>query len=102
MVSGKYKSAFSEATHCLFNGHLDDPDFQRVAIQKIVARTADAVTLSRSGLLPIKTKAGNEYVDLTYQGFFGKQRTTGHPFKDDKTELPNAGSNGPSDSEGPR
>jgi len=88
-VCGQYKSAFSEATHCLFNGHLDDPDFQRVAIQRILARTTDAVTLSASGTMPIKTKAGKEYLDLTYQGFFGKQRTTGHPFKDDKTELPN-------------
>ena len=73
----------------MFNGHLDDPDFQRVAIQRILARTTDTVTLSASGTMPIKTKAGKEYLDLTYQGFFGKQRTTGHPFKDDKTELPN-------------
>lgn len=90
-VIGTYKAAFSEATHCLFNGHLDDPDFREVAIQRILARTKDDVTLSVSGKLPIKVKGDREYVDLTYQGFFGKQRTTGHPFKDDKTELPNTG-----------
>lgn len=89
-VCGQYKVSFLEATHCLFNGHLDDPEFQRVAIQRILARTADSVTLSVSGALPIKSKGGKEYVALTYRGFFGKQQTTGHPFKDDRTELPNA------------
>ena len=89
-VTGQYKATFAEATHCLFNGHLDNPDFLRVAIQQVSARTANDVTLSRSGTLPIKSKGGKEYVELTYQGLFGKQRTTGHPFKDDRTELPNA------------
>lgn len=89
-VSGQYKSAFADATHCLFNGHLDDPDFREVAIQRVVERTAGTVTLSKSGELPINKKGGREYVDLAYQGIFGKQRTTGHPFKDDRTELPNA------------
>ncbi len=89
-VVGTYKPKFSEATHCLFQGHLDDPDFCRVAIQKILDRTASDVTISVSGKLPIKNKNGKEYIALTYKGFFGQQQTTGHPFKDDRTELPNA------------
>lgn len=87
-VCGKYKDRFSEATHCLFNGHLDDPSFRSIAIQRIERREGKTVCLSASGELQIKNKAGKEYVVLTYQGFFGgKERTTGHPFKDDKTDL---------------
>lgn len=86
-VSGTYKSKFAEATHCLFNGHLDAPDFRAIAIQRVVDRTAGAVTLDRSGVLPIKRKGGKECVALTYQGIFGKQSTTGHPFKGDNTKL---------------
>jgi hypothetical protein len=46
------------------------------------------VTLDKSGKLAVKLKAGKEYVALTYRGMFGERnRTTGHPFKDDSTEL---------------
>jgi len=87
-VCGFYKDAFAEATHCLFNGNLDNPAFCDVAIQRVIGRTADTVTLSKSGELQIMKQGDREYVDLTYQGYFGKERTTGHPFKDNKTELP--------------
>ena len=87
-VFGHYKDHFSEATHCCFNGHLDDPSFRSIAIQRITRREGKTVCLSASGDLQIKKKAGKEYVILTYDGFFGgKVKTTGHPFKDDKTDL---------------
>ncbi|MFA7333502.1 MAG: hypothetical protein WC130_04320 [Kiritimatiellia bacterium] len=90
-VCGQYKKSFGEATHCCFNGNLNDPCFRGVAIQKITERTDECVTLDKSGRLAIKRKDGKDYVALTYPGILGKQRTTGHPFKDDGTELPNTG-----------
>ncbi len=86
-VCGQYKKTFGEATHCCFNGHLDDPCFRSIAIQRITGRSDDSVVLDTSGKLAVKRKNGKEYVDLAYPGIFGRQRTTGHPFKDDSTEL---------------
>ena len=88
-VVGTYKATFAEATHCIFNGNLNDPCFAAIAIQRIIGRTKETVTLSKSGALELKRKAGKEYAVLTYQGFFGKERTTGHPFADSSSAVPN-------------
>jgi hypothetical protein len=88
-VSGQYKKTFREATHCCFNGNLDDPFFRRVAIQKITAIAEHSVTVEESGQLDVCVRNGAEFVALTYKGIFGNQKTTGHPFKDASTELPN-------------
>ncbi len=87
-VCGQYKTSFCEASHCVFNGSLDDPCFRRVAIQRITARTSESVTLDVSGTLAIKRYKCKEYVDLSYPGIFGRQRTAGHPFKDGHTDVP--------------
>lgn len=88
-VCGRHTKLFSDATHCLFNGHLDNPSFRNIAIQKIIAIVDSTVTLSKSGTLNIRRKGDSEFVALEYTDIFGKQKTTGHPFKDKCTELPN-------------
>ena len=34
-VIGQYVRTFAEATHCVFNGHLDDRHFREIAFQRI-------------------------------------------------------------------
>jgi hypothetical protein len=86
-ICGNYKQVFRDATHCLFNGNLNDIYFRKIAIQRILKITKNEVTLSESGTLKIKKKDGREYVSLTYPGIFGNQRTTGHPFYDKKYDV---------------
>ena len=89
-VIGQYVRTFAEATHCVFNGHLDDPHFREIAFQRIVDIQDGEVTLSKSGALKIRKRAGREQVMISYSGFFGKESTSGHPFKDDNTEIKKA------------
>ena len=86
-VIGQYVRTFAEATHCVFNGHLDDQRFREIACQRIVDLQNGDVTLSKSGALKIQKKSGREQVTISYSGFFGKEITSGHPFKDDNTEI---------------
>ena len=84
-VCGQYVSRFSEASHVLFDGHLDNPSFRSIAIQKIECLSGDCVTLSKSGSLKIRD-GREQTVSLPYKGIFGGVvRTTGHPFKDSQT-----------------
>lgn len=86
MVSGKYVSSMADASHVLFEGHLDDPAFQRIAIQRITKLEGNTVTLQTSGPLRITKRNGRQSVATTYECFlFGKMRSKGHPFKDDST-----------------
>ena len=85
-VCGKYVKKFNEASHILFNGHLDDPNFRSIAIQKIKSIDGENIETEKSGTLKIKS-GEKESVVLEYQGFFGKQKTTGNPFKDDSTPI---------------
>ena len=85
-VCGKYVKKFSEASHVLFAGHLDDPFFRNIAIQKIKSTDGKSIITEKSGTLKIKS-GEKESVALEYQGFFGKQKTTGNPFKDDSTPI---------------
>jgi hypothetical protein len=85
-VSGKYVDKFNEASHVLFNGHLDDPYFRNIAIQKLVAIEDDSIISETSGKLRIK-QGKKESVSLEYAGFFGKEKTTGFPFKDIGTPI---------------
>ena len=82
-VCGKYVKRCSEASHVLFDGHLGDPSFRKIAIQKIEAVLDSEIVVSKSGTLAIrKTKTG-ERVDLVYECvLFGDTKTTGIPFKD--------------------
>ena len=59
-VGGRYKDKFSEATHCLFNGHLDDPFFQGVAIQKILEIGDDSLTSSPPSAFRLPADAGKD------------------------------------------
>ena len=83
-ICGEYKKTFDEATHCVFDGNLNDHDFRAIAIQRIVSRGDGSVTLSVSGRLPIKSGKQSEYVEIEYNGFFGKRKTTGSSFFDNK------------------
>jgi hypothetical protein len=86
MVSGKYVSKLSDASHVLFEGHLDGPSFRGIAIQRITKLTGNTVTLDKSGDLKIEQRNGRDSVETTYTCFiFGKQRTRGSPFKDENT-----------------
>ena len=85
-VCGKYVKKFRDASHVLFNGHLDDPNFRSIAIQKIKSIDGENIETEKSGTLKIKS-GEKESVVLEYQGFFGKQKTTGNPFKDDSTPI---------------
>ena len=89
-VIGQYVRTFADATHCVFNGHLDDPRFREIAFQQIVDLQDGEVELFKSGRLKIQKKAGKEQVTISYSGFFGKKSTSGHPFKDDNTEIKKA------------
>lgn len=89
-VIGQYVRTFAEATHCVFNGHLDDRHFREIAFQRIADLQDGEVTLSKSGRLKIQNKAGKEQVTISYSGFFGKESASGHPFKDDNTEIKEA------------
>lgn len=84
MVSGQYVTRFTDASHVVFNGHLDNPSFRAIAIQKIVDVTKKSVVI-RSGTLKIIRKGEAESVSLVYTDIFGKQRTKGFPFKDECT-----------------
>ena len=85
MVVGKYKATFAESTHCIFDGHLDDPSFRSIAIQRIVSNNTNAITLDTSGIFPIFTHGGKEWVRITYNSpFYGKVCTLGRPFKEDE------------------
>lgn len=91
MVSGRYVPKFAEASHVLFEGHLDDPSFRRIAIQRITKLDEKCVTLDTSGELAIGARHGKQIVRITYDcPIFGKQRATGHPFKDDRSEVVSA------------
>ncbi len=81
MVSGQYVQTFAEASHVVFEGHLDNPAFRAIAIQEIV-RVNKASVAIRSGRFAIKQE-GREYIAMTYVDIFGRQRTRGHPFKDE-------------------
>ena len=87
MVCGKRVKTFSEASHIVFNGHLDDPCFRAIAIQRITDLTNKAVSGITSGELEIQRNAKGEFVRLEYDAFIGKAKTTGHPFKDQDTEV---------------
>lgn len=78
-----------EASHVVFDGHLDDPAFREIAIQKIVALTETTVTLEKSGALEIINRSGNrQQVRTSFTcPIFGKQETLGTPFKDDHAEA---------------
>ncbi len=86
-VSGKYKDKFSEASHVCFEGHLDDPFFRAVAIQRIESLGQKTVILSTSGESRIIRRKGRESVNITYRGFFGEEKTKGHPFKDNDSNV---------------
>lgn len=87
-VCGRYTKRFAEASHVLFEGHLDSPSFRNVAIQEIKGLTGETVLLSDSGELAIETDKHGELVRIVYEEFFfGPTRTTGRPFKDDRTEA---------------
>lgn len=90
MVGGNYVPKFSEASHVCFEGHLDDPSFRSIAIQKILKLEDNIVTLEKSGKLKIATASnGREIVKTAFVcPLFGRQKTTGHPFKDSNTEVP--------------
>lgn len=86
MVSGIYVAKLADASHVLFEGHLDNPAFRSIAIQRIQKLEGGTVTLERSGVLAIKTLRGRERVKVSFVcPIFGKWEATGHPFKDDNT-----------------
>ena len=88
MVSGQYVQKFSDASHVLFEGNLDDPSFRSIAIQRITKLAAGSVTLDRSGELKIENRRGREIVRTSYRCFlFGEQKTVGAPFKDGNTDA---------------
>lgn len=88
MVSGQYVSKMSEASHVLFEGHLDDPSFKRIAIQRIIKLDGESVTLDTSGTLKIETLNGRQSVKTSFVcPLFGKQTTVGNPFKDRNTDA---------------
>jgi len=86
-VFGNYKSLFKEASHCLFEGNLDDMFFRSKAIQKIEKLTAKTITLSESGELPILTFRGKQGVAIIIKSPFGNYKTVGYAFKDENTEA---------------
>lgn len=86
MVCGRYVDKIENASHVLFDGHLDDPGFRVVAIQKIVNVDGRKITLDTSGELEIRKRNGRFFVPLSYKGFFGNmEKTKGSFFKDDNT-----------------
>ena len=88
MVSGKYVSKFSEASHVLFEGHLNDPAFRSIAIQRITKLAGETVTLDKAGALKIETRNGEQIVKTSFVcPLFGKRTTIGHPFKDERTDA---------------
>lgn len=101
-VSGKYVATFAEASHCVFDGHLDDPSFRSIAIQKIISLTPEAITLGQSGILRVgKHRAtGKQCVGLRYRSFFGTVSTYGYPFKDENTAIPPSHPESPPESSG--
>jgi hypothetical protein len=89
-VAGHYVKKFSEASHVLFNGHLDDPSFREIAIQRLVSVGAKTIQASESGVLDIicGRKGKGEYVKAQYRcPVFGSVTTEGFPFKDNNTEA---------------
>jgi hypothetical protein len=85
MVSGQYVRRFEDASHVLFNGHMDNPSFREIAIQEIID-VKKSVVVIRSGSLKIRRKPDEaESVTLTYTDIFGKQAAKGFPFKDEHT-----------------
>ena len=90
MVSGKYVKTFAEASHVLFNGHLDDPGFRQIAIQKLSGIGDGYIDCQTSGRIKIEKSGGKEYVILIYNGFFGREKTKGFPFKDSSSDRATA------------
>ena len=85
-VCGSYIDRFDTASHVCFDGHMDDPFFRAIAIQKITSIEDGHVVCSKSGKLRIKN-GKRQSVRLQYKGFFGSQTTNGYPFKDTNTEA---------------
>ena len=83
-VCGQYVDKFSDASHVLFEGHLDDPFFRKIAIQKVVEAKKAVVDCEISGSLEIKKRGKKEFVSLRYAGFFGMETTKGFPFRERK------------------
>ena len=82
MLSGRYKSTFREATHILCNGNLNDPSFRSICSQKIISLNVKSI-VTDIGKYEINNKNNKEYVVVIYENFFGKQKTEGHPFKNE-------------------
>lgn len=90
MVSGHYVKTFGDASHVLFDGHLDDPSFRAIAIERIVSVDEDFVTLDKSKKLIIDKQKRGEKVRLSYKcPIFGDRTTQGSPFKDTNTDAIN-------------
>ncbi|WP_028574331.1 hypothetical protein [Desulfonatronovibrio hydrogenovorans] len=87
VVIGQYVKTFAEASHVLFDGPLDEPNFSRIAIQAIADIGDGFIATRKSGKMQIiGTK--QEKVYLTYESFLGKKiKTAGYPFKDNVTKA---------------
>jgi len=92
MVTGSYVRAFSDASHVIFQGHLDDPGFRAIAIQRIKKIQGRFIEAEISGRLSILADFRGERVKLGYKSaynqiFGGSTATAGWPFKDKQTEA---------------
>jgi hypothetical protein len=86
-LCGQYVKEVADASHILFDGCLDDPNFCRISMQKIEDWDGETMlTLSESGKLRLMFHRGEWKVRISYTGFLGtKHRTSGHLFKDQNT-----------------
>ena len=84
-VCGVGKNKFSDASHILCDGNLNNPFFSKIAIQKINKISGSTIETDH-GKFEIKNNPRGEFIEIIFNDLiFGKIKTTGYPFKDENT-----------------